>query len=343
MPAGHIVKSVAGFICAASTLLVTPPVFGAEPGDPLSDSQPLVLVSKILLGDIPGRLDHMAIDLARRRLYVAERSNDSVAVIDLEKERVLRRLDDLSRPQGLAYEPATDLLTVANGGDGTLKLFQGSALKPAGSIELGKDADNVRIDAASGRIYVGYGEGAIAVIDSASRKKLADIPLKAHPEGFQISPSGGQLFVNVPDAGEITVVDQENDETPVRWPTGRLRANFPMVFDAANAQVVAIFRSPSTLASFSTTDGEPVASIDTCEDADDVFLDSDRQRAYVICGEGVVETFSYAPHRINGMGRIATSPGARTGLFVPQLDRLFVAVRRTATEPAAIWILRPSH
>src|SRR5262245_8495752 len=34
--------------------------------------------SKIPLGDVSGRIDHLAIDLARRRLFVAELGNDTV-------------------------------------------------------------------------------------------------------------------------------------------------------------------------------------------------------------------------------------------------------------------------
>jgi hypothetical protein len=42
------------------------------------------------------------------------------------------------------------------------------------------------------------------------------------------------------------------------------------------------------------------------------------------------------------MARVPASPGARTGLFVPGLDRLFVAARATAAgAPAAVWVLRP--
>ena len=40
-------------------------------------------------------------------------------------------------------------------------------------------------------------------------------------------------------------------------------------------------------------------------------------------------------------GQIPTVSGARTSLFVPELDRLFVAVRSSGNKPAAIWVFRP--
>jgi hypothetical protein len=41
------------------------------------------------------------------------------------------------------------------------------------------------------------------------------------------------------------------------------------------------------------------------------------------------------------LARVPTVSGARTSLFVPELDRLFVAVRAGSNEPAAIWVFRP--
>ena len=41
------------------------------------------------------------------------------------------------------------------------------------------------------------------------------------------------------------------------------------------------------------------------------------------------------------LARLPTAPGARTALFVPELDRLFLAVRATGDEAAAVWVFRP--
>jgi hypothetical protein len=39
--------------------------------------------------------------------------------------------------------------------------------------------------------------------------------------------------------------------------------------------------------------------------------------------------------------RIQTAAGARTSLFVPELDRLLVAVRAALAAPAAILVFKP--
>ena len=151
-------------------------------------------------GQVSGRIDHLGIDMKRQRLLVAELGNNSLGVVDLAAGKVLRRIADLSEPQGVAYVPFSDSVFVANAGDGSVRVLRGEDLTPIGRIELGDDADNVRVDTAHNRVLVGYGKGALAVIDPVSLSKTADIRLKAHPEGFQIDETGTQVFVNVPDA-----------------------------------------------------------------------------------------------------------------------------------------------
>ena len=150
----------------------------------------LQLETKIPLGDVRGRIDHLAIDLARRRLFVAELGNDSIGIVDLKNDKLLRTISGFKEPQGVAYLPEVDTLYVANAGDGSVQLLQGESYGQAGRIELGKDADNIRVDPNANRVFVGYGDGALAVIDPASRSKIAAIPLPAHPESFQLARAG---------------------------------------------------------------------------------------------------------------------------------------------------------
>src|SRR5258707_1699035 len=154
-----------------------------------ADASPLQLETRIVLGDVRGRIDHMAIDLKRQRLIVAELGNDSVGIVDLSTRKVIHRISGLKEPQGVGYEPSTDMLYVANAGDGSVRLFEGSDYKAAGQIELGSDADNIRIDPATNRVFVGYGSGALAIIDSATHSKICEFPVIAHPESFLIDPA----------------------------------------------------------------------------------------------------------------------------------------------------------
>jgi DNA-binding beta-propeller fold protein YncE len=306
----------------------------AQPGD-----APLQLEGKIALGAVRGRIDHMAIDLERRRLFVAELGNDSVGVVDLDARKVVQQLGGLKEPQGVAYLRSSDTLFVANGGDGSVRLFQGPDYAANGRVDLGDDADNVRVNEAANRVVVGYGSGALGVIDAAGRGRIADIRLPAHPESFQLDTGSNRIYVNVPNRRAIAVVDQESGKQIANWPMTIAGANFPMALDQEARRVLVMFRSPAKLGVFAMQDGGPVAAVDACGDADDLFVDAKRRRVYVSCGEGVIDVFDAQTYR--HVARIPTVSGARTSFFAPEVDRLVLAVRAAAREPAAVWLFRP--
>jgi DNA-binding beta-propeller fold protein YncE len=313
-----------------ASLLAAPNGAVAQQGDPA----PLQLEGKIPLGTVRGRIDHMAIDLDRRRLFVAELGNDSVGVVDLDARKVVHVIGGLKEPQGVDYLPAGDTLVVANGGDGSVRFYQGPDYAANGRVDLGDDADNVRADQAANQVIVGYGSGALAVIDVAGRRKVADIRLPGHPESFQRDPGSNRIYVNIPNRRAIAVVDRDAGKQTASWPMAA-GANFPMGLDP----VLVMFRSPAKLGALAMQDGAAVAAVDACGDADDLFLDAKRRRIYVSCGEGVIDVLDAQTYR--RMARIPTVAGARTSFFAPAIDRFMLAVRAAAGEPAAIWLFRP--
>jgi hypothetical protein len=119
-------------------------------------------------------------------------------------------------------------------------------------------------------------------------------------------------------------------------------SNFPMALDEHSERILVASRNPAQVSAFSTRDGSMVAMIDTCGDSDDLFLDAKRQRIYVTCGDGAVDVLEPEANSYRRVARMPTTSGARTSLFVPEMDRLFVAARANPREPAAIWVFRPA-
>ena len=306
-----------------------------------AEREPLILEARIPLGDVKGRIDHLALDVAHQRLFVAELGNNSVGVVDIDARKLVRRLDGFHEPQGVAYFAQTDTLYVANGGDGDLRAFRGVRLDAVGRLGLGGDADNIRIDRDRGRLYVGAGSGNLTIIDAPAFKTIGQIDLKGHPESFQLEAEGSLIYVNVPDAQEVAVVDRKTNQQIASWPTDSSRSNYPMALDSSRNRVLVAFRQPATLVSFDAATGTVQDRIDICGDADDVFLDARRGYVYVACGQGVIDVLTSREEHTTRVARISTSPGARTALFSPELDRLFVAVRAASGEGAAVWVFRP--
>jgi hypothetical protein len=101
-----------------------------------------------------------------------------------------------------------------------------------------------------------------------------------------------------------------------------------MALDRARQHVLAAFRSPAEVGIFSSADGSFIASVPTCGDVDDLFVDSRRDRIYLSCGEGFLDVLAADGSSYQQTAHIATAAGARTSLFVPELDRLLLAVPR---------------
>ena len=301
---------------------------------------PLLLEAKISLGNIHGRIDHLAIDLARQRLYIAELGNNSIGVIDLTTNHLTRTIEGFPEPQGIVYEPSTDTVYVANGGDGSVRLLRGSDLQPVGRIEIGNDADNVRIDAAHRRVIVGFGDGALAVIDPQTRKVIADIPLKAHPESFRLDGDAQRAYINVPDAHEIAVVDLSALRQVASWQTREYNSNFPMSLDGTRHKLWVVFRDPPKLVAFDSRTGAQIAALDSCNDADDVYVDSTRERIYVSCGAGVRRSVGRAWHVIRQ--DIEPSDCRRSPHFPVRTGTRSLLSRGSgnSVSASALWILR---
>ncbi len=287
---------------------------------------------------VEGRIDHMALDVAGQRLFVAALGNNTLEVIDVRNTKHVRTIAGLHEPQGVAYAPATNRIYVANRADGSLRVFDGTSFVLLTTIAYGQDADNVRYEAQADRVWIGHGEGALAAIDR-SGAKLADIALGAHPESFQLELDGPRIFVNLPPLRSIAVVDRETRKITTTWPTDDAAANYPMAFDEADQRLFIVCRRPARLLVLDTSTGTIVASLPVVGDSDDAFYDAARKRIYATGGEGAVSVVEQqdADH-YRELERIPTAPGARTGYFSADLGRLFVAVRRRGAQPAEIRI-----
>src|SRR5258708_39458148 len=146
-------KCVTLFLLIMALLL---PLVATPSGAQTTETPILNLEAKILLGEVKGRIDHMALDPLRNRLFVAELENNSVGIVDLKERKLVHVINGLSEPQGVGYEPSSDTLYVANGGDRAGRLYCGADYAGKGRIDFSDDADNVRVDPSTKRVFIGY-------------------------------------------------------------------------------------------------------------------------------------------------------------------------------------------
>ena len=306
-------------------------------------SKPLRLEKSIELPDVQGRIDHLSIDVKGHRLFVSALGNNTLEVLDVNTGKRVKTIGELKEPQGVLYVPATHQIYVANDGDGSVRLFDGSSYAHLKTLDYADDADNLRYDSARKRIYVGYGSGGLGEIDSDGNK-VADIKLDAHPESFQIEKNSPRIYVNLPHSRKIAVVDREKHTILGTWNTDLAFDNYPMALDESEHRLFVVTRTPARLLVFDTNTGKIVDKLPAVGDCDDVFYDKTRKRIYASGGEGAISVFQQedADH-YKELARIATVKGARTSFFSPELDRLFLAVRRQSSQSAAIEVFVPAQ
>jgi DNA-binding beta-propeller fold protein YncE len=322
------------FFLSAAVMIVAMPAPSAQ--------EPLTLVASIDLPAVEGRIDHMACDAGGERLFVAALGNNTVEVIDLRNNRHFKSLPGFREPQGIAVSPDGRLIMIANGQGEGVQMLEGADYHVARAVSLGDDSDNVRYDAIGKRFYVGYGSGALAAIAPSDGKVLGNVKLAGHPESFQLERAGTRIFVNVPTANQIAVVDRSGMKVTATWPVVTAKSNFPMALDETDHRLFVGCRKPAKVLLYDTDSGKEVGSFDIVGDTDDLFYDAARKRLYVSGGEGYLDVFQQQDaNTLTRSMHLATAGGARTSSFVPEQNRFYLAVPHRGTQKAEIRIYQP--
>jgi len=302
-----------------------------------SVNAPFQLKQTIPLPGVEGRIDHFDVDISGQRLFVCALGNNTVEVVDLSKGERVHTISGLGAPQGVAFVPELNRLLVANDKGGVCNIYDANSFQLISKVEFGDDADNVRYDSASKRIYVGFGSGGIGIINAVDGKQVGSIKLAAHPEAFELERQGHRIFVNVPTARHVAVIDRDKGEVIATWKTDGAFGNFPMALDEANHRLFVGCRLPSKLVVLDTASGKTVTSVGISGDPDDIFYDSKRHRVYVICGAGKIDIIDQTDaNTYKALAKINTADGERSGLFVPERDAFFVAVPHRGSQRAEI-------
>ncbi|MFY9528058.1 MAG: hypothetical protein WBC04_09890 [Candidatus Acidiferrales bacterium] len=337
-------KNVLAFCLLGLAALAAFTVSGSKSGaspQQAREVSPLQLEEQIPVPNVAGRIDHFSADAKRRRLFVSALGNNTVEVIDVFAGRVMHSITGLAQPQGTLYVPDFDQLVVANAEDGKVRIYDGATYNLRKTLDFGKDPDNIRYDAASKKVFVGYGEedGGIGMIDPATDERVGtDLKTGAHPESFQIEETGGHVFVNVPDAGNVVESIDRKTGAVTKWPLKGLRANYAMALNEADHRLFTITRKSPMLVVLDTETGKEIARLPAAGECDDIFFDASRKRIYVVGGAGFISVFQENdPDHYQLIENVPSAIGVRTGYLFVRRDRFYVGVPAKGNEPAQVW------
>ena len=296
-----------------------------------SSAAPPLLRRSIPLPKVQGRLAHLALDARTQRLFVAAHAHGSLEVIDLAAGQRVASISGLKRPRGLVIVPDGGLVVATCAGDGTVRAYDTRTLEEKSTRKLGDKADHILLNDRTGQLLVGYGNGALAVLQPRSLNPAVQIPLKSHPASFQLDPDSSRVFINLPGnwllgGGRVAVADVTSKQVVSTWELEDSGLNYPMTYDAVHKLLYIVCRRPARLVALDPNSGQQAFAVECTGDADDVFLDPLSRRVYVIGGGGQVDVFDCTPDACVKSDLLPTAPGARTGLLVPEQRLLYVAV-----------------
>jgi len=307
----------------------------------------LQLSRTIVLSGVSGKFDHLAIDAAGHRLFIAATGNHSVEVIDLKTDKVEQSIAGMGKPHGLAWVAATGSLYVADGSLGELRVYHGSPLTLAGKIKLSDDADDMVYDAADRLLFVGHGgidaanPANVAVVSTEPFGLVANLPVATHPEALEIDPQSRRVFANIADSNEVAVIDIASKAITARWKLTKAAENVPLAFDGEHQLLYVACRRPGTLIALDAASGKEVAGLPAAAGADDLFYDPALKRVYVISGPGEVDAYQVDEAKtLHTLGVLHTAAGAKTALFFAAQNLLYVGVPGVDGHAAQIRVYR---
>jgi hypothetical protein len=298
----------------------------------------LRLVDRRDLPGYTGDFDHFEYDLKSRRLWLAAEDHGTLDVFDLDTLKMQKSVAGVvATPHGILYVPQKNRLVVTDsGGDMLTRVIDAGSYKVTDTIKLAAPgADALGYDAGSNRLYVVNGgrdakmqETYLSVVDPVTLQRHGDLKFDSDKvEAMAIESKGNRLYVNVTAKNYVAVVDKATLAVLATWPIKEAQQNAPAAFDEPNRRLFVVARKPGTLIVLNADTGASIASFKAPERCDQLIWDAVNRRIYALGGDGTIGVFQQNdPDHYVELERVKSATGAKTGILVPELKRLYVAV-----------------
>jgi DNA-binding beta-propeller fold protein YncE len=310
-------------------------------------SAPLKLATKYEMpASVKGRFDHLGIDTSGNRLFVVGEEAQQVLVFDLTSGKFIRAIK-VDHPHAVLYRDDLSRIYITDEGKGVLNIYDGKTYDLVKSVALRVDTDSIGYDPATHYLYIDNGGDnahetftMLSVVDTTAGTKLADIKVDGDTlEAMSLEKSGDRLFLNNPAKNEVEVIDRKTNKIATVWPVKLGKGNATMALDESSHRLFVGCRSGAIVV-FDSQTGKELQALPVGKGVDDLMFDSASKRIYATSGgTGAIDVYKEtdADH-YQSLGNVPSGPGAKTGLLVPQLSRLFVAVPPKGTTPAEVYV-----
>jgi hypothetical protein len=329
------------------------------------EKQPLRLVQTIPLPGVSGRLDHMGVDLEKKRLFVAAVANNTLEVVDLTGGKVINSLGGFKDTQDALFLGGDFNKLYVSSLDGHVRVFQGESFRLVQDFKIEPDPNRLFYDPTANLIYFGYG-GQNAGFDAYERvgilqpkpgagydqlvaDMIAPTPRPGHLAEIAMDDNG-ILLVCDSRADRIFQFDTRKRELIKSWPASGDGAG-DMALDRAQHRLFVGTRVPPEMTVYDSLSGKEIQRLPGPETMDGVYYDANLKRIYMTGGRwygtpdaspGWVYVYQQKDlDHYDLISKIKTRPGSGTSLFVPQSNRFYVASQALGDQEAAILVFEP--
>jgi len=318
---------------------------------------PLKLIQTIEMPNVPvgPYTDHLTVDVAGHRLFATPQAHHSVQVFDINTGKLIHELTGMGNPHSILYRRDLNRIYVTDGGAGLLRIFSGRDYHPLKPVKLLLDADSIGYDPATKRLYVtNGGENAklpyslISVIDTTTDRHVGDIKIQARSlEAMALESATPKMYIDITDKNEIGVIDRQKRTLIATWPVTKGKENIAIALDERHHRLFVGCRNTElsgVIVVFDTQTGKEIGALPIAGWVDYMAYDPRTGRIYASCGKGLggvgdVYVFHQTdPDHYRLLGEAPTAPMAKTALFVPELNRVFVSVPHLVSPVAKIMV-----
>ena len=308
---------------------------------------PLKLATKYEMpATVKGRFDHLGVDLGGNRLFVVGEEAGQVLVFDLSSGKFVRSIK-VDHPHAVLYREDLGRIYITDEGKGVVNIYDGKSYDLVKAVALKVDTDSIGYDSATHYLYVDNGGDnahekftMLSVVDTTAAVKLADIKIDGDTlEAMALEKSGDRLFLNNPAKSEVEVIDRKLNKLMTAWPVKLGKGNATMAFDESAHRLFVGCRSGAVVV-LDSQSGKELQALPVGRGVDDLMFDPASKRIYATSGgTGAVNVYKETdPDHYQSLGNVPSGPGAKTGLLVPQLSRLFVPVPPRGTTPGEVYV-----
>jgi len=306
---------------------------------------PLTLIQTIEMSEVPlgPYTDHLAVDVKGHRLFATPQARKSVQVFDFNTGKLLQNIGGFENPHSVLYREDLDQVYVTDGGAGLLKIFSGRDYRLIKSVKLLPDADSIGYDPATKYLYVtNGGEGAkldyslLSVVDTTKGELVGDVKVSAGSlEAMAVEASSPKIYIDITDKNQVAVIDRQKRVVLETWPVTKGRKNIAIALDEAHHRLFVGCRNTETtgvIVVFDTQTGKEIEALPIAGWVDYMAYDPATGRVYASCGSPVANGGHLYVYHLDSAGqyrllaKVRTAPRAKTALFVPEINRIYVSV-----------------